>query len=723
MERRLAAVLIADVVGYGRLSQIDEEGTRARFQADLKEIFEPKIAAYRGRLIKTMGDGLLVEFPSVVDALRCAVEVQQEKAKRNAAAPPEQRLDFRIGVNLGDIIVEGDDIHGDGVNIADRMQALAEPGGVAISGTAYDQVKAKLPVGYASLGEQKVKSIAEPVRVYRVRAWTRRRPARRSPRRRACAPGAFRQLPRRSSSSLLGAARRVVAAVADGGRSRAGGTAAAADTQAVAGRAALRQSERRRRAGLSRRRHHRGSDDGAGAHPGPVRHLAQRRLHLQGQGVQPAQIATELGVRYILEGSIRRAGDDMRINAQLIDATTSGHMWAERFDGALERRVRAAGQGHRERRDGAETPAHLGPERRRGRWNERRRGIRRLSEGLGFQTPWRSRRLDQGRCAIQTGVDLDPNFGRAWAELADMYWISYGNPEREAALGVANEDMMDKAHAFLEEAAKHPSPPYYIVLADLLILQQKSDEAIDAMERAIALDPSDPFSYQAMAQALIYNGRAADGKTYIDTAMRVDPRQTTWRYREYGLAYFCMGRYEEAIASLEKIDPETPELWLRYYGMFFLLAAHAHLGHTGEAAAVKKQLGRLTIKIQNANLSVLEARSQFPFKQPADTERLLDGLRKAGVPELPFGYDWDSPDRLTGEEIRSLLFGHDVEGSNPATGERYTRRTAIDGTTEISGNSRPEHGLSWIEGDTLCRWVTTDSPDLLRHISQSRRNL
>ena len=168
MERRLAAVLIADVTGYGRLSQADEEGTRARFQDDLREVFEPTIASHRGRLVKTMGDGLLVEFQSVVDALRCAVELQRAEAERNATLPLERRMEFRIGINLGDVIVEGDDIHGDGVNIADRMQALAEPGGIAISGTAYDHVKAKLPVGYASLGEQKVKSIADPVRVYRV---------------------------------------------------------------------------------------------------------------------------------------------------------------------------------------------------------------------------------------------------------------------------------------------------------------------------------------------------------------------------------------------------------------------------------------------------------------------------------------------------------------------------------------------------------------------------
>jgi adenylate cyclase len=168
MERRLAAILIADVVGYSRLSQIDEEGTRVRFQADQNDVFEPAIERHHGRLVKTMGDGLLVEFQSVVDALRCAVEVQQLKTKQRAAALPEHRLEFRIGINLGDIIVEGEDIQGDGVNIADRIQALAEPGGISISGTTYDQVKSKIPVGFASLGEQRLKSITEPVRVYRV---------------------------------------------------------------------------------------------------------------------------------------------------------------------------------------------------------------------------------------------------------------------------------------------------------------------------------------------------------------------------------------------------------------------------------------------------------------------------------------------------------------------------------------------------------------------------
>ena len=168
MDRRLAAVFIADVVGYVRLSQADEEGTRARFQNDLREVFEPAIAAHNGRLVKTMGDALLVEFRSVVGALRCAVEVQRLKAERTSGFREPRRLVYRIGINLGDVILEGDDIHGDGVNIAERLQQLAAPGGIAVSGTAYDQCRTKVEIGYADLGKQRVKHVAEPVRVYRV---------------------------------------------------------------------------------------------------------------------------------------------------------------------------------------------------------------------------------------------------------------------------------------------------------------------------------------------------------------------------------------------------------------------------------------------------------------------------------------------------------------------------------------------------------------------------
>ncbi|HEV8392497.1 MAG TPA: adenylate/guanylate cyclase domain-containing protein [Dongiaceae bacterium] len=168
MQRRLAAVLIADVVGYTRLSQIDEMGARGHFNADLREVFEPKIAEHGGRLVKTMGDGILVEFSSVVEALTCAVEIQHAKAERTAGTSADRRMDFRIGINLGDVIVEGDDIHGDGVNIADRLQRLAQPGGIVISGTTYDHVRGKVEAAFDFRGEQRIKNVAGPVRTYRV---------------------------------------------------------------------------------------------------------------------------------------------------------------------------------------------------------------------------------------------------------------------------------------------------------------------------------------------------------------------------------------------------------------------------------------------------------------------------------------------------------------------------------------------------------------------------
>ena len=378
MERRLAAVLIADVTGYGRLSQADEEGTRARFQDDLREVFEPTIASHRGRLVKTMGDGLLVEFQSVVDALRCAVELQRAEAERNATLPLERRMEFRIGINLGDVIVEGDDIHGDGVNIADRMQALAEPGGIAISGTAYDHVKAKLPVGYASLGEQKVKSIADPVRVYRVLmdpAAAGRTLAAASHRRRS-----FR-LPAAAAAILL-----LVAGAATMAWWRPWQPAAeTGDTQPAA--AALSDkpslvvlpfdslSEDKEQGYLADGMTEDMTTELARI-PGLFVISRNAAFTYKGKAVQPAQVGKELGVRYILEGSIRRAGDNLRINAQLIDTASSGHLWAERFEGAWGEVFALQDQVIEKRRRRARAQAGLRPAPGRGsRRHDRARGL------------------------------------------------------------------------------------------------------------------------------------------------------------------------------------------------------------------------------------------------------------------------------------------------------------------------------------------------------------
>ena len=256
--RRLAAILAADVAGYSRLMGADEEGTLERLKALRRELLDPKIAEHQGRIVKTTGDGLLVEFASVVDAVRCAVAVQQAMPERNTGVAADSRIELRIGINLGDVIVEGDDLYGDGVNIAARIEALADAGGVFVSNTVHDQVRDRLPFLFEDLGEQQVKNIARPVRVYRVRVPSPTPPPARSP---------LSRMRERVPSAEPGE-----------------GSSPAAPRQAVDRGAAVRQYERRSGAGIFRRRHGRGDHHRALPHPLAVRHRPQFELHLQGPG-------------------------------------------------------------------------------------------------------------------------------------------------------------------------------------------------------------------------------------------------------------------------------------------------------------------------------------------------------------------------------------------------------------------------------------------------------
>ena len=500
-------------------------------------------------------------------------------------------MEFRIGINLGDVIVEGDDIHGDGVNIADRMQALAEPGGIAISGTAYDHVKAKLPVGYASLGEQKVKSIAEPVRVYRVLmdpAAAGRTVAAASncatrfacPRQRlrsCCWSPALRPWP----GGGPGSRPRETARHATRGRRAVG--------QAVARRAALRQPERGQEQGYLADGMTEDMTTELARIPGLFVISRNAAFTYKGKAVQPAQVGKELGVRYILEGSIRRAGDNLRINAQLIDTANSGHLWAERFDGAWGEVFALQDQVIKSVADALELRLVSGP---------------RLADAPGATTVpaaydlyLRAFGLDYGKfpaevaSLLRQAVALDPNFGQAWAELGWLYWNSMGIEEAERALGISRSQMPGKIKEFLSEAEKHPSSNYYTLMADLLLWQRKSDEAIASAGRAIALDPSTPWAYSQMSLALALNGRAADARDYLAAAARVDPQPNPYRHFLAGLIAFCMEEFDDAVASLEKATFE--EIGTdnnRRQRLYLLAAAHAHLGHTSEAAAARTEL-------------------------------------------------------------------------------------------------------------------------------------
>ena len=293
--RRLAAILAADVAGYSRMMGEDEEGTLAALNAIRRELGDPKFKEHRGRIVKTTGDGLLIEFMSVVDAVRCAVETQREMAVRNAAVPQERKIMFRMGINLGDVIIENDDIYGDGVNIAARLEALAEPGGICVSRVVRDQVRDKLDFGFEDGGERRVKNIARPLRVYHIRSGERATapvreevPALPLPEKPSLAVLPFENLSGDPEQEYF----------ADGMVEEI--------TTAIARLSWLFVIAR------------------------------NSSFTYKGKAVDVKQVARELGVRYVLEGSVRKANNRVRITGQLIDATTGAHIWADHFDGALD---------------------------------------------------------------------------------------------------------------------------------------------------------------------------------------------------------------------------------------------------------------------------------------------------------------------------------------------------------------------------------------------------
>jgi len=293
VERRLAAILAADVAGYSRLIGADEGGTLERLRALRRELLDPKIAEHRGRLVKTTGDGLLVEFGSVVDALRCAVEVQREMAARNANMPPDNRIELRIGINMGDIVVEDGDIFGDGVNVAARLEGLAEPGGICVAARVQEDALGKLDLVFDDIGEQQLKNIARPVRVYRVIT---------SARRAVSQPGSNPPLPDKPSIAVMPF------------QNMSGDPEQEYFADGMVEEIITALSRIRWLFVIAR----------------------NSSFTYQGHAFDVKQVGRELGVRYILEGSVRKGGSQVRITAQLIDAETGTHLWADRFDGSLE---------------------------------------------------------------------------------------------------------------------------------------------------------------------------------------------------------------------------------------------------------------------------------------------------------------------------------------------------------------------------------------------------
>jgi TolB-like protein/class 3 adenylate cyclase len=695
MDRKLAAILAADVVGYSAQMERDERGTFARLKAHRTEIFEPEIQKHQGRIFKLMGDGLLAEFGSVVDAVECALAVQRELGQRNVELAANERIELRIGINLGDVIVEGLDRYGEGVNIAARLEQLAVAGGICLSRTVVDHLGNKLPISIEAMGKHQVKNIAKPVEVYRVRlegTGSLRGPA----------PHAKKWFRGRQTLAMVAA----LVLIIFGALAWLGPWSLATDQSVATG-----PTVDDPRPSLVVLPFDSLSDDKHQAYlaEGITEDLTTALARVPGlfvisrnsasdykdKEITPAQFAKELGVRYFLEGSIRRAGDEMRINAQLIDAATSGHLWAERFDGAWDDVFKLQDQVVGNVATALKLRLVDGP---------------RLAKTPGstanptaYDLYLRGLELNytvfpaEAAAFYSQATALDPNFGMAWAELAWVYWASAGEDKAQQALGAATyEETVSKLKGFMSEAEKNPSSTYYQLMASLLVFKRMSADAVTSAERAIALDPSDYWAYEQMSLALAYDGRAVDAKAYLEAARRVDPRQTPPRNLLAGLVSFSQGQFADAVASLEKLDTGEFAPSDKRQRLFLLAAAYAYLGNMEKAATARTELETL------GDANGLRAIGDLPFTQSADIDRLLVGLGKAGVPDLPFGFRWGSNDRLRGDEIKSLVFGYEFRGRELDSGEPYFRSTGADGRVEASIGSWSPRGRSRVEGDFLC---------------------
>jgi TolB-like protein/class 3 adenylate cyclase len=581
-KRKLTAILSADAKGYSRLMGDDEEATVSTITA-YREAIGSVVHKHRGRVVDSPGDNILAEFGSVVDAVRGAVEIQKELKIRNTELPEDRRMEFRIGVNLGDVIHEEERIYGDGVNIAARIESLADGGGVCISGSAFDQVKNKLELGYEYLGEHSVKNIAEPVRVYRVLM---------EPEAVGKVIGDKRSEPVRRMSVLAVV---VVLLLLAGGLAvwkYYSGTVSPLMEVASVEKMAFPLPDKPSIAVLP---FDNMSDDpkqeyfSDGITEDLITDLSKisglfviarnSTFTYKGKPVRVQQVAEDLGVRYVLEGSVRKAGEKVRINAQLIDATTGHHLWAERYDGnlgdifALQDRFTqkiVAALAVQLTADDQSLLAHKGTN-----------NIEAYDAYLrGWEHQRQNTREDLAKAVeyFKKATELDPDYARAHAALAFAYWNII---VRHWAVELGWKDARSLMDKHLQEAMKSPTPLAYRVASLSSLYRRKYQQALTEIERAIALDPNDAESHYRMGHVLIFAGRSAEGEESIKRAMRLNPHYP-YHYLYYlGVAQYCLERYEEAAASQERafqLDPKMSTYWLA--------AGYAQLGREQKGADV-----------------------------------------------------------------------------------------------------------------------------------------
>ena len=586
--RQLAAIVAADVVGYSRLMGDDEEGTLSRLKDHHKEVIDPETSKYGGRIFKTMGDGFLIEFSSVVDAVKCAVDIQRAMGERNAGMNPENRFQFRIGINLGDVILEDGDVFGDGVNVAARLEGLAAPGGVCVSRSVRDHIRDRLPLALHDLGLQAVKNIARPVRVFEIKLLVEN-PAEPPPAPEAASapsPLSIVVLPFANLSSDPDQEYFADSIVED----------LTTDLSRIAGSFVISRNT---------------------------------AFTYKGKAVDARQIGLELGVRYMLEGSVRRLGRQVRVNAQLIDTQTGGHVWADRLDGSVDDLFAL--------QETVTTNVASSLSLTMIDASARDAAVRKNPDALDLVLRGRSAalrprtraNLAEARDHYERALKLAPNSAEAKIGLAEVLGagvLSLVSDDREADLARAAELVSDALKSQFNSAWAHYAK------GEILRAAHRSVEAAGEYEIAISLDRNFVPALANLGFARILTGEPADAIPLLERAIRASPRDPTmaiW-YSRIGIAEMYLDRPEQALAALQRSYALNSGLpWVHFY----LAAVFGLLGNIAAAKSSLTEAQRLSGDL--ANIARYKTISQVTDAraQVLRDKSIVCGLRIAGLPE------------------------------------------------------------------------------------------
>lgn len=609
VERRLSAVMVADVAGYSRHMGADEAGTRSRFNSLLERVIQPTVARHGGRIVKTSGDGLLLEFPSIVSSVQCALDWQSGIDAAQDATPPAERLAFRIGINLGDVIVEGDDIHGDGVNTAARLEALADPGGIALSLSARDQVRDKLAIDLIDMGEVEVKNILRPIRLFMVGAEgvARRPPV--SPRRRWRMPALALAL-----LAGLGVLGWVWIGPGDGPDSAALAVPDKPSLVVLPFRSAPDDAARWTAESIVQ-----DITSNLSQVSGLFVISAGSAFAYRDGTATPQQIAAELGVRNVVQGTIRSQGETLMASVEMIDGRSGATIWQQDFEqtsgNSFALREDIARSVARElavnvsRSSAASRPT--ANEQAYQLWYRASRAINRAPSPGAF---------DHASVLAQSALQLDPGFGRAKGVLAYIEtqkgYFSF-TPDRPAALA--------RGLVLAEEAIALAPEDWYVheMHGISLMNLRRYEDAVAAFDTALDLHPASEATLVRSALPLLFLGRADEAERRLLTAIRLNPHYRWDAPNFLGMAYFEQERYAEAAARLDEAAGLNPGF---IGNMVWRAAAHAQLGNDETARAVAAELMEAA-----PNWSI--SKNFVQIKDPAVQSRLDDGLRKAGLPE------------------------------------------------------------------------------------------